>query len=597
MPSQLILILILATICTQYSVGAVPFQKENNSTKPKNNSLTDLEGSFVMPAWQDTLIRSDVQLLPVLSQSGTNGYYPTRSDMELLGDRDYARNAGFQQEGPDGGMQRAMGIFPYQSVEQNFYNRNANAFRPMNRVLGFFTPQQSLTHETQAFPEATLSMDFNMWTLFTRAFEPDKAHVKMGPLAFDVLWIGVGTIWSDYKGPVVFPKDGEDGWLGYVEIGLRGYLRLTDMIYFSWAANLIYLPWSNEFGFQSTNGTFPQLGVEFSYQKRVNEWDVYFSNQFYGMPGINMFAQLNVRSFDQAGNYMFGTYGRVSQVGLYDNAGALFGNNATIQITRMLLDSNWRFWGDYMHGDFWNSFDFKNHSMRDTLSVALGYEGNAIPFAPKFSYTTSSMDGFKSFWHQLRALFTGRITENVSLQTMIGYLWTSGSAVSQDSILWSVSLTHQFSVKGMHGLTVGQNFIADSYSAESVLANYYTYFVRYQLARRITTSAFAQYSNGDQISSAFPTSATRSDFDTYLLGCAVDLRLRDFTTLTASTAFERMDGDSNFQRVDHWVHRLTLTQQVLSRLALNVTYQYEDRSSSSLNSSEHMIRFGLTRYF
>ena len=150
-------------------------------------------------------MRTDVQLLPAVSQRETGGFCPTQSDLALLGDRDYPRRAGYEDQGPDAVLQNATGIFPYQSGEDNFYSRNANSFRPVNHVLGLFAPQQALTYEPEIFPGLAVSMDGSLPNIFTRTFEPSKAHVKAGPLAYDLLWIGGGAISGAYKGANNFP--------------------------------------------------------------------------------------------------------------------------------------------------------------------------------------------------------------------------------------------------------------------------------------------------------------------------------------------------------------------------------------------------------
>ncbi len=565
----------------------------------KGTASSGTKGSLALPTWKDTLIRSDVQLLPAASQRETAGYFPTQSDIDLLGDRDYPRRAGYQDNGPDAVLQNATGIFPYQSGEQNYYTRNADCFRPLNRVLGMFTPQQALTYEPDIFPGLAVSIDGALPSIFTRTFEPSKAHVKAGPLAFDLLWIGGGAIWSDYKGPSNnFPPGQGDGLVSYIDFALRGYLRLTDSLYFSWAANLIYLPGSNELGFRTLNGGWPQLGAEFFYQKRIKGWDIYIADEFFARPGLDMFADLELRGQDQAGRYMFGNYGRTNRTGLYDSRNVFFVNQATIQTTTMAGASNWRFWADYQHTDFWHTFDFDNYQMRDTWEAALAYEGNAIPFAPRLSYQLTAFDGYNSLFHQIQCQFRGRLTENVTLQTMIGYLWTGSIRPSRDDLLWSVNLDHRFSVKGTHGVQVGQQLLTDSYTPDSVFAAYYRYHVNYQLLKRLNVSAFAQYSHGDRINSANNTNIafSRNDVDNCLVGTSLELQLFDFTRIVGMSAFERADGDAGFPRTDRWIHRVQLLQQLASRLTMECGYQYETFIANP-GFSEHLINFGIRRYF
>lgn len=564
----------------------------------KDTDLSSSKDSLVMPTWENTLVRSDVQLLPAMSQREREGFFPTQSDFALLGDRDYPRRAGYGDQGPDAVLQNATGIFPYHSGEDNFYTRNANSFRPVNHVLGLFASQQALTYEPEIFPGLAVSMDGSLPNIFTRTFEPSKAHLKAGPLALDLLWIGGGAIWSDYKGLNNFPVGKGDGWVGYIDFALRGYLRLTDSLHFSWAANLIYLPGSNELGFRTMSGGWPQLGIDFYYQKRINGWDIYLADTFFARPGIDMFADLELRGQDQAGRYMFGNYGRQNRTGFYDSKNVFFVNQSTVQATTMAGASNWRFWADYQHTDFWHTFGFEDYQMRDTWGAALAYEGNAIPFAPRLSYQLTAFDGYNSLFHQIQCQFRGRLTENVTLQTMIGYLWTGSIRPSRDDLLWSVNLEHRFSNKGTHGFQVGQQLLTDSYTPDSVFAAYYRYHVNYQLLKRLNLSAFAQYSNGDRINSANNTTVafSRNDVDNYLVGTSLELKLFDFTRIVGMSAFEQADGDAGFPKTDRWIQRVQLLQQLSSRLTMECFYQHE-RFNANAGFSEHIINFGIRRYF
>lgn len=575
-------------------INGVTSDTGERKAKSSNSSATASTeaDTLVMPSWNDTLLRGDVMLLPAASQ----GFYPTQNDLNYLGDRDYPRR-GFEEQAADGVAQNASGIFPYQSGEQNFYTRNRGLFRPVNQALGVFAPHQAITYEPDIFPGLAVSMDSTWPNIFTRTFEPNKAHVKAGPLAFDLLWVGAGLVWSDFRGPLNnFPAGKGDGVVGYIDLAMRGYLRVTDSFYFSWAANLIYLPWSNELAFRTMSGAWPQMGVDFFFQKRIAGWDIYLADEFFARPGLDMFADLELRGNDQAGRYMFGYYGRTNRTSFYDSRNVFFVNRASVQATRMLGSTDWRLWTQYQHLDFWQGWGFNNYQMRDTWEAALGYEGNAIPFAPRLAYIMTALDGYDILMHQLQLQFRGRITENVTLQTMVGYFWGSGLGPSRDDVLWSASLDHRFSAKGAHGVQVGQQLLTDSFSPESSLASYYRYYLNYQFMKRLNISGYAQYSRGDRVASANPNLITRPDFDNYLVGTSMEFQLFDFTRLVAMSAFERTDGDSGFIRTDRWIHRLHILQQLSSRLTMECGYQFESLSANP-GFTEHMINFSVRRYF
>lgn len=586
-----------ATTVVPRSENAVKNVTFDNDGKHINGSSATAtsdndSNTLVMPTWGDTLLRGDVMLLPAASQ----GFYPTQNDLNYLGDRDYPRRAGYEEQGADTIAQNAAGIFPYQSGEQNFYTRNAGFFRPINQTLGVFAPQQAVTYEPEVFPGFAASLDSSLPNIFTRAFEPSKAHVKAGPLAFDLLWVGAGLIWSDSSGAANnFPAGRGDGVVGYIDLAMRGYLRITDSFYFSWAANLIYLPWSNELAFRTLSGAWPQMGVNFYFQKRIAGWDVYLADDFFVRPGFDMFADLELRGYDQAGRYMFGNYGRNNRTSFFDSQNVFFVNRASVQATRMLGATDWRLWTEYQHTDFWSGWGFNDYQMRDMWQAALGYEGNAIPFAPRLAYIMTALDGYDLLMHQIQLQFQGRLTENVTLETMVGYLWSSGYNPSRDNVIWSAKLNHRFSAKGLHGVQIGQQMITDSFSPETSLASYYRYYVHYQLMKRLNVSSYAQYSKGDRVVAA-NTNLTRPDFDMCLVGTSLELQLFDFTRIVGMSAFERSDGDSGFIRTERWIHRLQVLQQLSSRLTIQFGYQFENFSANP-GFSEHMINFSVRRYF
>lgn len=565
----------------------------------QKKKITTSGAATALPTWKDSLIKSDVSLFPVVTQSPVSrGFYPTQNDLSLLGDRDYPRKAGYQDQGPDAVLQNASDIFPYQSIEQDFYTRNASSFTGVNRVLGIFAPQQALTYESPTFPSLTASLDGNIPNFLTRSFVPSKAHVKAGPLAFDLLWVGTGAVWSQYHGHSSFPPGKGPGWLGYVDFALRGYIRLTDSLFLSWAANLMYLPGTNELAFRTLNNGYPQLFLSVNYQKRVGGWDYYIGDRFFARPGIDIFAGINEPGSDQAGRYMFGYYGRGSQNGFYQSSNVWFVNQLQMRATSMVGASNWRFWGDYQHNDFWQSFGFSNHNFRDTLRASFGYEGNAIPFAPILSYQVTTMDGYNSLWHQIQLQTNGRITENIRVQGMAGYLWSSGRKNEQQNFIWSLGLIHQYSARGSHGVQMGQQLLTDAYSPESIFASYYRYYINQQIATRVQASAYVQVSDGNRIvsSNTSPVTYSNGSIDGYMVGASLQYQPLDFTYLLLSSAFQRVDGSLGYQRTDRWINRIQLTQQLASRLTMTGAYQYEDMSSPQ-GYREHFFSIGLRRYF
>ena len=176
---------------------------------------------------------------------------------------------------------------------------------------------------------------------------------------------------------------------------------------------------------------------------------------------------------------------------------------------------------------------------------------------------------------------------------MGGYLWTTDFEPEQVNYLWSLGLTHQFSQRGSHAINVGQNLFEDPFSPEVQFSNYYRYNINYQLARKLTAGAYAQYSDGEVIVSA--NNGQTGDFESVMLGTTLQFQPLDFTLITASAALEEGEFTGNAP-FDHKIYRLTLSQQLASRLTLQSAYQYEDFDGAA-DYKEHMVSVSLRWYF
>jgi hypothetical protein len=547
----------------------------------------ETDETAVVPAHEDTLVNSTTET------AAPTGFFPTSADLALLGDKDYPRIS-FTPEGPDARSQLATDVFMYESGREDFYTRNREAFAPVNQVLGVFTPHKTFTMELPNAPLAGMTFDAN-FPIFTRAYQPENAHIKAGPLAFDLLWLGAGALWSDYNGPISFADGAEDGWISFIELAVRGTLRFTDTLFLSFSANLIYLPGSNEVAFQMLNNAAPTAVFELFYQKRLGTWDLLFFDRFMGRPGIDAFAQLREGGFDQAGRYQFGFYDAASRTEFFTSENVWFVNQVAGRASSMVGSSDWRFQGDVDHFDFWRSFDFDNHNSRDSLGLLLGYEGNNIPFAPALSYRVSTFDQFESFFHRLQLQFEGRITENVMASASGGYLWSSGREPNLSSAIWNVGIDHRFSQRGNHGFGVGQSLFEDPFSPEVLFTTYYRYFVGYQLAQRLNAAAYFQYSDGDRIVSRDPRIALGA-VNFYSVSGVLTFRPWDFTQMTGSIIYQRTEPGDVMGESERWLYRLQVMQRLASRLTLQAMYQYED-FDGGISFNEHLVSLSLRWYF
>jgi len=533
-----------------------------------------------------------------ITTAEATGFFPTQAEFPLLRGAADSRSlgVGWDSLGPDVRMQTASGIFPYAEPAPNFYQRNPALFRNMDHLLGVFTPNDAWTVEgleDRGLRNTALTFDANLG-LLTRTFSPDLAMVKAGPLYFDLLWIGAGAVWSDYNGVQLGPNN-NDGMIGYIDVGLRGLLRLTDTIYLSVAGQLMYLPSINEFAFTLGAGNQSALAVDLFYGDTLGEWDVSFTSQFFGRPGLNFFANTTDAGADRAGRYWFGIQqARANQFRNFeDENAAFFGNLLALSASRLVFDNQWRFWSIIRHTDFWRGFDFDNHGKREQLSLILGYEGSTIPFAPRISYDLWSFDGYESLWHQFMLQFTGRLTENINWIGSTGYLFGTGNSTNTGRYLWNMQFAHTLTARTNHTLSFGENFFTNDIADDALTSRYISYGINHHFARNLSLSLFAQVSDRENHIAGGNRAGNTSERAGG--GATLTYQPLDFTSITASVLHDR-----SLQPVDlydRWVSRISINQQLSLRLTGHVFYMYEESNGRQRPFTEHAIGASLRRFF
>lgn len=524
------------------------------------------------------------------------GFFPTQAETPLLRGAANARS-GYSNgyTGPDIRAQTATDLFPYEDQSPNFYQRNP-IFHRMDQVLGVFAGQNSVTTESDRMRHAALTFSANSG-LLTRTFSPDLATLKAGPLAFDLLYIGAGAVWSDYNGIQNYKSGQGDGFVSYINLGLRGYMRLTDTIHLAAAAQLIYLPGTNELAFGMGYGSGNSLGVTLNYSDTWGAWDVMFSDRFVGRPGLNFYARTTEDGSDRAGRYWYGIQqsNSYTQSNFFNNNGAFFGNTVQFAASRLVLGGRWRFMSQIDHSDFWRTFDFVGHAQREHLGLAMGYEGSVIPFAPRFTYDVYSSDRMKSFRHLFALTLTGRITENIDWGGSVGYGFATGATRGWDKFLWSMRLNQALTARTQHSLSFGENFFLNDYTNDSLSARFAGYQLSHGFARNLTMSLLAQVSDRESYAS---TGSTSSGISTSRVGGGIRVSYQplDFTSINAS-----IFHDESLKPVgvfDRWISRVSINQQLGMRLTGSLFYQYlENNGSGTSQFSEHAIGFTLRRYF
>ncbi len=537
--------------------------------------------------------------LPVHYTMAEQGYFPTTLETPLLrGPSDARSTAGGQYndvEGPDSRAQTASGIFPYEDPQPNFYQRHPGVFKPLDRSLGWLTPHDAFTSELDSLDNTSLTLDASVGVL-TRQFSPELAMLKAGPLYFDLLWVGAGVTWSDFAGNsdfdrIVGERNG-DGTIAYIDLGIRGLVRFTDTLYLSVVGNLMYLPFENKLALRFGAGGAAGFTARLNYSETIGDWDVLAYNEFLGSPGLVFSVQNGVDGTDSAGRYFYGIQNDNSANEFFNEGFVFFVNRIGLNASRLVLDNEWRLNLVADHADFWSSYQFKDHSKRDHAGVSLGYEGSVIPFAPRFSYDVSSVDGFETLWHQVSFDLTGRITENINWVSQAGYFFITGDDDNDSNqFIWQVGLDHTITKNTRHWIRVGETIFDNSLMAESVSSRFASWGIQQRLARQLYFDAFVQVVDSE---TTIPSMETRARLSS---GMTVTYQPLDFTQVSASVLYDSTHEGSTEQDAEHWLYRAGVTQQLGLRLTGQLFYQYEVNDAESQAFQEHVVGMTLKRYF
>lgn len=525
----------------------------------------------------------------VRQETWNNGYFPTRSDSYYLGDVDYPRS---NYVDPDVRSLTATGLFPYEDPDVSFYERYPGIFRPIDRGLGMFTTHEGLVLEGERFDQFSIGLDSNM-PMFTRMYDPNRAHIKAGPLFFDLMSLGGGILYSDYDGPEVFAPGEEDGWLSFLELQMRVALRISDSLFINASARLIYLPGTNEVGLLPGIGFGPH-GVAFiNYQAEWGEWDIRLYDEFRGYIGGDLFYIDD--AYERRGRYSFGFPDTTTDRDFFDGDYVTWANQIGVEASRP-IGYDWRLWLEADHSDYWRDYHFTDHTHREHIGALLGYNGSVIPFAPYFRYDGDSTDHFDSMYHRVYVGGRGRLTENVRIDGRTGYLWSQGRDPDQDSWLWDLGLTHDISERAWHSIRGGQDYFTDDFSDESALANYLRYDFNYRFTRELYGTAFAQWSEDEILSDSsrgFKRLRVGGEQDRELYGARLSFRPGRYTLVTTGAAFERTHFTETDGVLERDIYHARLSQQISSRVNLWFRYQFEDTTLFD----EHLYSAGIRRYF
>lgn len=513
-----------------------------------------------------------------------DGYFPTSNDNFYLGDHDYPRQQSIGERWiqPDSRAQLATGIGAFGEQDPTFFDEHDYIFGPLDDGLGFLADHQALAWESARPQYVDFAIDGDL-PMFTREFEPDKAHVKAGPLYMDLLSIGAGVLYSDYEGLENFREGEEDGWLSYAELHMRALFQVSNNFYIAASGRMVYLPGSNRVAFRLGNGFGPNVLARLNYQARVNDWDLLVYDEVRARSYGDLFDS---GAIERAGRYSFGFTDAYRGRDYFDNEVFHLANEAGAKASR-LLNPDWRLSAAIDRTDTWQTHDLDNHATRHHAGLLVGYEGSDIPFSPYASYDVDTVDDFDSFFHRNYIGGRGRITENLSLDARGGLLWTTGRSPDQERWLWSVGLKHDLSERTHHSVWFGQDFFIDDFTNEVLATDYLRYQIGHRVTKKVYARAFVQLSDDEYLEG-------REEFNgqNQLYGANLNVRPGDYTNVLAGAAYQRRDfhEERDWERM---LYFLQVNQQIMSRTTLWFKYQFEEAELFD----EHLYSTGIRKYF
>jgi outer membrane biosynthesis protein TonB len=573
-----------------------PVPPPKAAPKPEMKKPLPLPEASPDPVVEEPLLLSDtdevaeLEFLDLELPSEDEGFYPTIEETMLLGG-DYPRSAGGKPNNPpDRLMQTAQGIYPYPNPGQLERAPWAESLSPLNPFLGFFAPRQALISEGGGDWPRGLTLDIDSsFPLLVRDFSPERAMLKVGPTYFDMLFVGMTVLHSDYQGDQNFAKGAEDGWLMGIEFGLRGIVQFTDQFYLSLAGTLVYIPLDNELGIRLGSGGAPTAIADLNYQFEQGTWDYRFYNNFSASAGYDVFADLEHGALDRAGRYSFGFDDRRRRAsGYYDGENAYFINALGFEASSPVWE-DWRLWISGKRLDYWRTWDFEDHTNINSLRVRLGYNGSELRFAPYLEYNLDHYNDDDTLANRIYFGIRGRINENLSLRARAGYLWwdhdSDGGGI-EDGYLYSVALFHELSRYTSHSLSAGQDYYNDDLTGDRTVASYVRYAMNHTFTRSLSAVSSIQYSKQDgRFYDGERTNITSVLRYAFCGGHNSAIALR--------AAYEHRTGKF---RGDRWLGRASYTRRLFSRAMGEVFYQYEEASGAP-SYNEQLFGFTLREYF
>ncbi|MDF1852667.1 MAG: hypothetical protein P1U85_17655 [Verrucomicrobiales bacterium] len=419
--------------------------------------------------------------------------------------------------------------------------------------------------------------------LFTRKFDTNEAHFKIGGLYLQALSLEFGALYSDYDGPVQFRRGEEDGFLGYVGFRFRAAARISPTLFLSLDGTIIYLIGANEVAFRASGNGSPFLTL--TYEDQWGEWDI----RAFDMFGFTYPFLFGSDALERAGRYQFGFAGFQGGSSQSTFEPVVY-NRIGVEAARP-VDTDWRLTLGAYHTDYWltDSRIKDNHGAVQSFIARLSSDGRFVPFSPWAQYQAGSADYFDSHVNIFTVGGRGRLTERTSLSAMFGYMTPSGLPVDSDHWLWRIGLRNEISSRTSHGVVVGNEYFESDFSDESVVSEFVHYYINHQFTETLTGYAFAQWSRDEFLTGRL----VGGEYDRELYGFRLTQRLCETTVASLGYFYE----ESINSRTGIEQRRTIFDANINARLARDMTgylrYRYEDAELFD----ESLYSLGVRKHF
>jgi hypothetical protein len=502
------------------------------------------------------------------------------------------RGAGvFEDMGPDTGSLTASGIW-HQDEEpgDNFYERYDKFFSPLDNTLGLFAPRELALLEYSDEPSSdNLSGFVDAGFPLTRAYNPDLAMVKAGPLHLDLLTLSGTVLYSDYDGEQQPAED--DGWLSVVQLGFRGVMQLTDNLYLSATGQVYYLPETGDVGFFFGGGQ--NSFIRLAYETVYRDWEITVYDEFRVYHRLaDILDEVEHDEIDRAGRYRFGRFSDHRKTDYFDSDSIYSLNRIGITAFKE-LNAWWRVGLGFDHTDFWDTLDFEDHRSSDRFSARIDYNGQDWRFAPFLEYSLTGVDEFDTRFHTVYLGASGLISENLRARGKVGYLHAEGGAVDVDRFVGDASVTHYLGASTSHSLSGGitQSILDEG---DNWLATYGRYTITQELGARTRLSLFTQYSDQENLDVA------GNDRAGWSYGARFGMSPWEYTKFDFTISRDEWESKTfnDTYNLSRNVFRASMAQQLAPYLHARLMYQFEDYDSSAAGDfDEHLYMLTITHIF